>query len=208
MVGRFPVWAVAIALSFSASACTQVLGLGNHYSVGNGGAAGAGGQGPTGTLVGSKDFESGLDNMGDCFNFNDTLTQTTAQAHHGTHSLAVKAGDISWCVSEDEPFQNVPVVPGHKYFFSMWFRAQSTSITLNAKAEFSKDGYYGGGLVSQPSWGTVTDTSTAWTHLTGTLVAPATSVCVGLRVTSTPEAGSTGSVHYLDDYTVLDQGAS
>lgn len=167
----------------------------------------------TGTLVGTKTFETSLDNMVDGFGYHDTLAQSTAEADGGTHSLSVTVGlgplnAPQWKVIDNEPYFNLPVVAGHKYAFSAWIRAGGAdSSTVTASAIFSTNGFTGGSTVAQDAWGTVTDKSSGWTQVTGVLTAPASSNFVLLEFDSNI-GGSVGDIHYLDDISVTDLSSS
>jgi hypothetical protein len=159
-----------------------------------------------GTVVENKTFESGIDNMGDSFGHSDTLATTTAVAHSGTSSLQITEGPFwgNWSIGEGTPYPTNTIIPGHTYRFSAWVRAATVSRSISFSAEFSDDGFGGGGSVGDYTWGTVSDTTTGWTQVSGILVAPVNGFFVAVGATSNGNGGTTGEVHYLDDITVTD----
>lgn len=167
----------------------------------------------SGTVVANKTFESGIDNMGDAvFGDNTVITQTNAQAHGGTHSLAIAVGSNffpHWAIGDGvgNPPLIIPVTQGHTYAFSAWVRADTNSDNITGSVVWSNDGYGGGGLISQQDFGTVTDITTGWRKVNGILTAPAGAVAVGF-VFESFNAQSAGEVHYFDDMTVTDLSSS
>ncbi|HEV2412249.1 MAG TPA: hypothetical protein VGS28_00385 [Candidatus Saccharimonadales bacterium] len=163
-----------------------------------------------GVVVDDKTFEDGLDNMVDGFGFADTLTQSTAEAHSGAKSLSVTVGNggAGFEIGEgaQSPPFTTPGTSGHRYLFSAWVRAGTTSSNIQAFVDFSNDGYAGGGTIANEQWGSGTDSSSGWTNITGTLTAPPGTVALGLQFTGT--ASATGVVHYFDDITVTDLSSS
>lgn len=167
----------------------------------------------TGTQVADKTFEDGVDNMGDAtYGDNTTITQSNAEAHGGTHSLAVAVGSNffpSWSIGDgvSSPPFIIPVSAGHTYAFSTWVRAGTNSDLITASVVWSNDGYAGGGEISQQDFGSVTDVSTGWKQVAGVLTAPAGAQDVGLLFSSS-DATSVGEIHYFDDMTVTDLSSS
>jgi hypothetical protein len=166
----------------------------------------------TGTLVNTLTFESGLESMQDGFGFHDTLAQSTAQAHSGTHSLAITVGlgplnAPQFEIVNSEPYFSLPVTSGHKYAFSTWVRAGTNSTTIDCNVIFSTNGFGGTGSPDTYLWGTVTDVSTGWKQVTGILNAPAGMNFATLEFASFI-SGSVGDVHYLDDMSMTDLTSS
>ena len=157
-----------------------------------------------GTVVENKTFEDGIDDMGDGFGRSDTIATTTAQAHSGSNSLSITEGPFwgNWAIGEGAQYPTNTIIPGHTYRFSAWVRAATTSRSITFDVDWSNDGYAGGGTVLDQVWGTVTDSTSGWTQVTGTLVAPLGAYYIGIGAAS--NAGTTGEVHYLDDITVTD----
>lgn len=162
----------------------------------------------SGVEVGGKDFETGTEGIIPCFGFADTATQSSIVQQNGSYTLRWAAGGSpTACLNDAEPYQTVPVVPGHSYAFSLWVRAGTNPATIRAQAQFSSNGFGGASLLAQTEWGTATDTTTGWTNVTGVLVAPAGANYVGLRLFSSNIVAS-GDVHYIDNYTVTDLSSS
>lgn len=157
-----------------------------------------------GTVVGNKDFEDGTtDFMVDGFGFTAGITNSTAQAHLGTHSLAITMGnDGSYEIGEQAPY-HILAQPGHSYRFSAWVKAGSVARTFTFQTEFSSTGFSGGGSLGLYGWGTVTDSAGSWKQVSGTLVAPANTIDLAIAITSGFGIPN-GEVHYIDDITVTD----
>jgi hypothetical protein len=152
-----------------------------------------------GTQVEDKTFELGINNMNCWFNCGAT-SSTTAQAHLGTHSLALPedgAGD-TWGLIEDYPGA-VTAVPGHSYAFSAWVRG-TTSESINGGVNWP------GSPSGQTDYAVgVTDSTTAWTQLSGTLVAPFGATNVYFTFSGSG-SGTSAQTDYFDDLTVTDLG--
>lgn len=167
----------------------------------------------SGTVVADKTFEDGVDNMVDTtYGDNSSVTQSSAEARNGTHSLAIAVGGNffpSWSVGDGgtNPPYKIPVTPGHTYAFTAWVRAATNSDSITATIIWSSDGYGGGGEVSQQDIGTVTDITTGWKQVAGVLTAPVGAYLTGFYFSS-GNATSVGEVHYFDDLTVTDLSSS
>jgi hypothetical protein len=144
-----------------------------------------------GTVVETKTFESGANNMVAWYGSN--IAQSTATAHGGAESLAITAAGGNWGVNENQGVIPVHITPGHQYLFSLWVRAGSTSRSISG--HFS----WGGGATI--NFAPVTDTSSGWTQMSATGSAPADASTAYLTLTST---GASGEVHYLDDVSITD----
>jgi len=155
----------------------------------------------SGTVIENRTFESGIENFVDGFGHTDTLAQSSAQAHGGSNSLSITTGGGGWSIGQSAPY-GTAATAGHTYVFSAYARADTTGSNIIASVDFSTNGFGGGGSVEVDQWGTATDNSSGWTHITGTLVAPAGTNFIGLSFQDVT-AGS-GTVHYLDDITVTD----
>lgn len=150
-----------------------------------------------GEVVETKTFESGLDNMINWFG--SSLAQSTAQAHGGTNSLGMTATSAFWGVQENLNNPITAVVPGHNYHFSIWVRAATTPRSITSRAVWVGGG--GGTLNLQ----TITDSTTGWTEITGTGVAPAGATGVYPTMQST---AAVSEVHYFDDIVITDLSSS
>src|ERR1700683_5418343 len=167
----------------------------------------------SGTVVADKTFEDGIDNMADgVFGDNSVITQSAAQAHGGTHSLAIAVGSNffpEWAIVDGgtkPPYKNSGDV-GHTYACSAWVRADTNSDDITAQIVWSTNGYGGGGEISQQTFGTVTDITTAWRKVSGVLTAPVGTNALGFFFTRS-DAQRVGEVHYFDDMTVTDLSSS
>jgi len=147
-----------------------------------------------GLVIEDKTFETGLDNMNAWFG--NTVAQSTAQAHSGTHSLAETSNAVNWGVIETLP--GVSVTAGHQYLFSMWVRAATTPRTITARAVWN-------GTSGSVTLSPVLDSTTGWTEMTGLGVAPGGATSVYWESQST---GVNGETHYYDDMTVTDLSSS
>jgi hypothetical protein len=150
-----------------------------------------------GEVITDKTFESSLENYVNWFG--SSVSQTTAQAHSGTHSLAMTATDAFWGVQENVNNPITHVVSGHQYHFSIWVRAATTTRAINAKVVWVGSG------TAPISLQVINDSASAWTEITGNGVAPAGATGVYLTMQST---GVIGEVHYFDDITVTDLSSS
>ena len=155
----------------------------------------AGSNVPSGTLLQTKTFESSAENMQAWFNVS-SATQSTAQAHTGTHSFAAVESNPAWGIQENYP-GTVSVTPGHVYSFSAWVRGTAVE-TIGANVVFVPG--------NSVHWGTVTDTTTGWTQITGTAVASAGATTEYINFGSGTGTGS--ATTYFDDITVQDITAS
>ena len=143
-----------------------------------------------GLVIEDKTFETGLDNMNAWFG--NTVAQSTAQAHTGTHSLAETSNAVNWGVIETLP--GVSVTAGHQYLFSLWVRAATTPRTITARAVWN-------GTSGSVTLSPVVDSTTGWTEMTGLGVAPGGATSVYWESQS---IGVNGETHYYDDMTVTD----
>ncbi len=143
----------------------------------------------SGSNVENDTFESGTNNWG--YYYNATVTQSTAQAHGGTHSLAMDHGAGStWAATTDYPGN--AVTAGQLYNFSAWVRGTSAELlTLGVT--------WVGGSGGFQTIGAVTDSTTGWTEITGSAVAPAGATGETLSI-----YGNDGGfvTTYLDDVVV------
>jgi hypothetical protein len=151
----------------------------------------------SGTVVGNKTFEGGLDNMTPWFG--STIAQTSAQAHTGTESLQMTTTGGFWGVIENVNNQMAPAVPGHSYHFSLWVRAATVPRTVGATVVWNG----GSGTVNLQA---VVDSTTGWIEMTGNGVAPAGATGAYWEVSGSGTAA--GEVHYFDDLVITDLSSS
>jgi Putative Ig domain len=133
---------------------------------------------------------------------NATTPRSTLQAHTGIGSLAVTsvaAGtmDAAHCAAANIAAQGLPCVPGDQIACSAWVMAATAARTVQAGANFYTSG---GAFISSlfDTGNAITDSTSAWAQVGGTVTAPATAAfCrLDIRVLSTAAAAE---VHYLDD---------
>jgi hypothetical protein len=122
---------------------------------------------PSMLSVSSADFEdSSIGGFGGTYQC--TLTNTTAQAHTGTHSLRATATTAAWDSFSNQTY--LPVTPGVSYTMSGWVKPSAASASA-----LMGIGWYS----SAHTWvsganGTVTTIgSSGWTRVSLTAVAPA-----------------------------------
>ena len=151
----------------------------------------------SGTQIEDKDFETGTDDMICWFACASAPAQTTSQAHGGTHSLELDENGVgSWGLIENYP-GDAAVTPGHKYALTAWVRG-TISEAVNGVVDWPGSG------VGNVLWDTVTDSTTGWTEMTGSVTAPAgaTNAYLSFDGDSVTHAGQ----NYFDDITVTDLG--
>lgn len=154
----------------------------------------------TNSLVGTAStFETNVANWSGFTNC--AVAQTAAQAHGGTKSLGVTStagGDMvaSHCAAANVLTQGFAVVAGQQVMVQAYVRSAVSVRTASAGVAWYTSG---GALVGSVAYGTgVADSTSAWTLLTATLVAPATAV-FGICVVKFAATGAGSEVHYVDD---------
>ncbi len=159
----------------------------------------------SGSQIEDKTFESGVDNMGGWFGVS-SVAQSAAEAHSGTHSLAVTENSADWATMDMYP-GGVTVIPGHEYAFTAWVRANTVPEDIDASVE------WGGGAGGGVSWNSgIMDSNSTWTEITGELVAPAyapgsSTEYASLAFNDTGGgSGVSGQIQYFDDITITDLG--
>jgi hypothetical protein len=143
----------------------------------------------SGSTIENDDFESGTDGYTNLSN-TTSVTQSGAQAHGGSNSLAVVSANTSgWSIKG--PVPGVAATPGQLYTFTAWVRG-TTSETISFQAQWWNAG-------SSTNLGTVVDSTSGWTEFTATAVAPAGTTNVYIT-TGGQDAGSVTT--YYDDITI------
>jgi hypothetical protein len=127
-----------------------------------------------------------------------SVANSTAQAHSGTHSLAITATGTANMLGRayGTPSGGLPVVPGNQVKCNGWFRANTVARSCQMVVTWYTSG---GTQISQSFGGSVADSTTGWTQATFTTSgAPATAAFAtpGYQIASPAGAGE---VHYLDD---------
>ena len=143
-------------------------------------------------------FEGGLGNWVAVTNC--AVTDTAAQAHTGSNSMAMTstaAGTMNSasCVAGSIATQGFAVVPGNQVLVQAWVRAAVSARTCSVGVDW----YTSGGAFISTSLGTgAADSASAWTLISGSVSAPATAAYgrVNVQVAST---GAGSEVHYVDD---------
>ncbi len=151
----------------------------------------------SGTVVDDKDFESGPDAMESWFG--DTVGETNAQSHGGAESFYETGTGAFWGIIQNGNVSLIPIVAGHHYFFSAWVRAATTPRSMGGHIVWS------GGSGSPISLTTVTDSTTGWTQMTASGVAPAGTTGAIWEISGTEAIGET---HYFDDLVTTDLSSS
>lgn len=130
--------------------------------------------------------------------FNETISQSAAEAHSGTKSMKVAIDDAFWGVQlSNSP--GFPTIPGAKTV-SFWAKgsyANSTVGTLSVKWIDA------GGNPIQTDGLPIANLTSSWQKISADVTAPAGAVDVYLTITSS--SGHTGDVVYLDDFVVGDR---
>jgi hypothetical protein len=137
-------------------------------------------------------FEGGT--IGDYVGTSCTLTNSTAQAEDGTHSLALTntiVGDMY--ARFPHTTVPIPITPGQTYTIRAGFRANTTARSVGAYIQWYNAA---GTMISQAATTTVSETLGVWTDSTTTAVAPANAVTVDLLLYVFGAA--LNEVHYVD----------
>ncbi|HEY6736290.1 MAG TPA: carbohydrate binding domain-containing protein [Candidatus Saccharimonadia bacterium] len=150
----------------------------------------------TGTVVGTKDFESGLDGVIDWFN--TSLATSSSQAHSGANSLAITFTNAFWGIIANQNLPGIPVVPGHQYYVTWWVRAATTPRTINANLVWN-------GSPVTTAMNPIIDSTSTWTQMSITMAAPAGATQLYFNLYGTAAAAET---HYFDDMVVTDLSSS
>lgn len=135
---------------------------------------------------------------------NCTVAQTTAQAHSGTHSLAITSvasgtmSTVSVSGLGNTPTLGFYAVPGATYTLGGWFRS---AVSVRACAVGVQWTDASGNSVAVTFGSTVNDSTSAWTQATASLVPPAGAVW-GRICAEVVSTGGASEVHYLDDVTL------
>lgn len=147
-------------------------------------------------------FEGGIANWNTAGN--SSIAQSSAQAHTGTHSLAVTSiasgdAEASSCTATSVTTQGMPVTPGVTYHADGWFMAAVTPEPVRVGLAWYTAA---GSLIGSVSQGSsTTDSTTAWTNVSVLAAAPATAAFARVIADVTTTAGAS-EVHYVDDVAV------
>ena len=154
---------------------------------------------PTGvappTTVATKTFDSTTGGIANWYSA--TVATTTAQKRTGTASLQVTATAAGWGVLDGtSPAQ--PVTAGTNYTFSIWAKAATLGAPVIPLISWRNAA--GASIVDDYIYPPTSDTTTGWTQVQASAVAPAGAVSVKYGITINTSA--VGQVHYFDDYTL------
>jgi hypothetical protein len=149
---------------------------------------------PLPTTGQTKTFENGTDNVAGWFGA--IVSQSAAQAHGGTHGLAVTEQSRFWGVQDQFPTAT-RVAPGQVYTVSGWARASALDEQITLRIRWSSGSGRG---IAVSTVATATATSSEWVKLTGNLTAPEDATVAQFVVTS--GAGAEGNVMYFDDLAI------
>jgi YD repeat-containing protein len=145
------------------------------------------------TTIATKTFDSTTDGMTGWYNATTSVSTTTKRT--GASALKVTATD-AWQGVVDANMQTV--VPGTNYNFTVYAKAATAGASIKIVARWFDSSWTQLGYTWANPGGT--DTTTTWTPITASIIAPpgATMVLFGLQI----DDPSSTAVHYFDDYTL------
>lgn len=144
----------------------------------------------------SSTFENSIGHWDDWFS--TSPSQSTAEAHSGTHSLKVDiTSGGSWGIQLDN-HPGFPTIAGSKHV-SFWAKQGTAGVT---RATLSVNWYNGSGSLLQTDSVPITGLSNVWKEGEANLTAPVGTASVFLEVASS--TGTNGDYLYLDDFVVGD----
>lgn len=158
-------------------------------------------------------FEGGIANWAGLTNC--SVAQSSAQAHGGTKSLAVTstaggtmlAGHTSAGTVATNGFT---ATPGQQVLVATWVRSAVSVRTVSVGVSWYTSG---AAFISTTLGSGLSDSTTGWTQVSATVVAPATAA-FGIAVVQVASTGGASEVHYIDDVQyiilpgVVDNGSS
>ena len=145
-----------------------------------------------GTVIEDYTFETGTTGWSGT-PYGTAITQSNAMAHGGSYSLAVPLTLSSWASAGSG---SMPVTAGHEYHWSVWLRGDVGSATVSIVSYFENGGN------TSPAATVVTDSTGAWTQVTGNFIDPAGTTQAQLAFVY--EKNASGETHYIDDVTLTD----
>ena len=128
---------------------------------------------------------------------NATLARSTAQAHSGAASMSITATTAATALAVDSGsgVGGIPVTGGATYPFKAWTRAATTARLTQIRVDW----WDAAGVFISTTLGTSTsDTTTGWTALSETFVAPSNAAYARRQLLVINPAA--GEVHYVDDF--------
>lgn len=131
--------------------------------------------------------------------FNTTLTQSTEQAHSGTHSLKATMSDAFWGI--ESAADGFPITPADKTV-SFWGRAATSNVAIKMQVQFwDANSNPLGSTVEIP----LTLTSAGWQQASQDIPTPAGAETVIVKFVG--GSGPTSASFYLDDIVVADKAS-
>ena len=147
------------------------------------------------TTIATKNFDTTTNGMVNWYS--TTVATTTAQKRTGAASLQVTASAAAWGIIDGtSPAQ--AVTAGTSYTFSIWAKAATTGAPVIPVMSWRNS--TGGSIVDVYAHPGTSDTTTGWTEIKVTGIAPPGAVAVKYGITINTSA--VGQVHYFDDYTL------
>jgi hypothetical protein len=119
-----------------------------------------------------------------------TVTNSTAVAHRGTHSMKIVTGAVSLSGARTS---SIAATPGRTYAFSVWIYAAASGGQVTPEVKFVDTT----GNALTPTGTATTLRTTTWTELTTSSRAPAGTVAVILSLL--PTATTSPATFYADD---------
>ena len=125
---------------------------------------------------------------------NCAVSQSTAQALHLTHSMALTSTAAGSMAAQQSPATTQAVIAGQAYVAMAFFRAATAARTCAVYINW----YTATGSFISNSSGTVADTTSGWSQATVTATAPSTAAFASLSV-QVAATGGASEVHYVDE---------
>lgn len=145
-------------------------------------------------------FEGGIGGWGGALNC--SVAQTAAQAHTGTHSLQLSS-TAAGTMNAVDPTAITRCVAGDVLQVSAWVRTAVSARTAQAGVQFTD---VNGTVISTLYLTGVTDSSSAWTQVTGNITAPA-GTYQAYPAAQVQATGGAAEVHYFDDFSIISRGS-
>lgn len=131
------------------------------------------------------------------------ITTSTVQALDGTRSLTMTGDGTTLIATATSRAAVGPVTPNWAYTASAWVRADTVTRSMYVIIDW----YVGpaGAYISSTLGTGVVDTTSGWTQITASGVAPSNATSAVVRVQSTTNAGA-GETHYVDRVSFTEMG--
>ena len=153
------------------------------------------GGGSAPTTVGGKTFDSTVEGMVSWYNA--TLAVDTVNKRTGAAALKITSSS-PWFGVVDMTGTPQAVTGGTHYSFSAYSKAATVGANVNIVVRWLNSSWEQLGYTYAVPGGN--DTTSGWTQLSATMIAPpdATMVRIGLQI----NGSASGEIHYIDDYTL------